>query len=66
MKDKQIYKLWEEFINDDKYKEFMMTPKEQFNINLKKITFDTNYYKPKKQISCTKNILLDFDGTSSI
>jgi superfamily II DNA or RNA helicase len=61
MKDKTIYKLWTDFINDEKYKEYMQLPTmlELFNINLNKVKnyIDTNKKRPSqsskdKDIKC--------------
>ena len=50
MKDDNIKKLWEEFINDEKYKEYILLPTtlEIFNINLSKVKIyiDTNKKRP--------------------
>ena len=50
MKDENIYKLWTEFINDSKYKEYMQLPTmlELFNINLNNLKsyIDTNKVRP--------------------
>ena len=50
MKHKHIRKLWEEFINDEKYKEYILLPTtlEIFNINLNKIKnyIDKNNKRP--------------------
>jgi len=35
MKNKDIRKLWEEFVNDEKYKKYFMTNEEEWKINLK-------------------------------
>jgi hypothetical protein len=60
MKDDTIYKLWTEFINDEKYKEYMQLPTmlESFNINLNKIKtyIDINKKIPSQYISDNKII----------
>ena len=52
MKDENIYKLWTNFINDDKYKKYIQLPSmlENFNINLKKLKtyIDTNKKRPSE------------------
>lgn len=47
MKNKTIYKLWEEFINDNKYKEYFINPTmlEYFNNNLNKFKEYINIHK---------------------
>ena len=61
MKDENIKKLWEEFINDSKYKEYMQLPTmlELFNIKLNSLKsyIDTNKKRPSehsedKDIKC--------------
>jgi len=48
MKDEKVYKKWESFINDDKYKVYFHTEIEMFNINLQKLKnfIDSNKKRP--------------------
>jgi superfamily II DNA or RNA helicase len=50
MKDENIRKLWEEFINDDKYKEYFLTYEEIWNYNLEKVKkyIDKNKKRPSE------------------
>ena len=59
MKDENIYKLWTNFINEEKYKTFFQLPtileKFIFDLNKLKIYIDTNKIKPSPK-SIDKNI----------
>jgi superfamily II DNA or RNA helicase len=50
MKDENIYKEWTNFINDDKYKEYMLSPYDSFiiNFNKLKIYIDINNKRPSE------------------
>jgi superfamily II DNA or RNA helicase len=49
MKDKERRKIWEEFINNDKYKEYFLSNEEEWNINLDRVK--TYIDKEKKRPS---------------
>jgi len=57
MKDENIYKLWTDFINDSKYKEYFLSQYETFVYNLNKVKnyIDTNKQRPS-QTSKDNNI----------
>ena len=57
MKDENIYKLWTDFINDVKYKEYFISQYDSFiyNLNNLKSYIDTNKQRPSKD-SKDKNI----------
>ena len=42
MKDEKIYKIFSEFINDEKYKKYFINMEEHFNINLNKLKIYIN------------------------
>ena len=50
MKDQNIYKLWTDFINDDRYKEYFTSQYDKFVIDLNKLKtyIDINKQRPKK------------------
>ena len=50
MKDKIIYNLWNDFINDDKYEEYFISQYDYFIVNLNKVKkyIDTNKKRPSK------------------
>ena len=50
MKDEKIYKEWTNFINDDKYKKYLLSPYDNFIVNLTKlkIYIDTNKKRPSE------------------
>jgi superfamily II DNA or RNA helicase len=51
MKDPEIYNIWTEFINDDKYKEYFMSNEELWKQNLDKVKvfMDENGKKPNQR-----------------
>ena len=59
MKDENIYKLWTDFINDSRYKEYIILPTmiEFFNINLNKLKTYIDTHK-KKPSSSSKEIYI--------
>jgi hypothetical protein len=57
MKDENIYKLWNEFINDEKYEEYFLSRYDRFvfNLNKIKIYINTNQERPSN-VSKDKDI----------
>ena len=57
MKDKNIYNLWSEFINNDKYKKYFISNEDLWKQNLKEVKkyIDENKQKPSSK-SKDKNI----------
>ena len=67
MKNKNIYELWNKFINNDKYKEYFISQYDYFIFNLNKIKYyiDTNNIRPTgKSKDKDTNILGNFINTS--
>jgi len=63
MKDNNICKIWENFINDEQYKEYFYSQYDYFifNLNKVKIYIDTNKMRPPgKSTDQTINILCNF------
>jgi superfamily II DNA or RNA helicase len=62
MKDETIRKLWEEFINDVKYKEYFLSQYDNFVLNLNKVKeyIDTNKKRPS---GCNKDKDIKSMGT---
>jgi superfamily II DNA or RNA helicase len=60
MKNDDIYKLWTEFINDEKYKSFFLTDKEVWCNNLNKLKkyIDENLIRPSNSDKNRENKLL--------
>jgi hypothetical protein len=51
MADETIRKKWEEFINDDKYKEYFLSNEDTWNNNLQQVKefIDKKKYRPKEK-----------------